>query len=316
MSGPDISVVMSVYNNADTLSAALESILSQKGVELEFIVIDDGSDDGSESMLDDMATRDSRLKVVHKRNAGLTCALIDGCALASAPWIARQDADDVSLPGRLRAQLDRVCRPDAPVLVGCGVLIRAPMNEVMGKIHPPLDPDDAKRHLLDKGQAISSHGAILFSRAAYYHVGGYRAPFYYAQDIDLTTRLAEAGPVTAVASMLYEYHYSAGTISGQHDLYQRAFYALIRRAYELRRGGQSDDPVLQRADILKQRCRRIRTARRSPFGALYFIGSCLLRSAPDRALAYFRLAWLAHPWSMKALVRMVQSRFYMRCAKR
>ena len=75
---PDISVVMGVYNNADTLSAALDSILSQEGVELEFVVIDDGSTDGSASILDEAAKTDPRLRVVHKKNEGLTRALIDG----------------------------------------------------------------------------------------------------------------------------------------------------------------------------------------------------------------------------------------------
>src|SRR6056297_3621885 len=108
---PDVSVVMSVYNNADSLPAALESILSQEGVALEFIVIDDGSTDGSGTILDEAAARDPRLKVIHKQNEGLTKALIEGCAMASAPWIARQDADDLSLPGRLKAQLDRAMQP-------------------------------------------------------------------------------------------------------------------------------------------------------------------------------------------------------------
>ena len=98
---PEVSVVMSAFNDAVTLPAALESILSQQGVELEFIVVDDGSTDGSAAILDEAARKDARLKVVHRPNAGLTRALIAGCALASAPWIARQDADDVSQPGRL-----------------------------------------------------------------------------------------------------------------------------------------------------------------------------------------------------------------------
>ncbi len=61
-----ISVVMSVYNNADTLAAALDSILAQEGVALEFIVIDDGSTDSSGKILDEAAARDPRLKMGHR----------------------------------------------------------------------------------------------------------------------------------------------------------------------------------------------------------------------------------------------------------
>jgi len=148
----DISVVMSVFNNADTLPSALESILSQEGVDFEFIVIDDGSTDGSGEILDEVATRDSRLKVVHKQNEGLTRALIEGCAVASAPWIARQDADDRSLPGRLRAQLDRALQPDAPVLVTCGAMWRTEDGVDLFPSLAPKEPDALKSRILEKGK--------------------------------------------------------------------------------------------------------------------------------------------------------------------
>ena len=89
---PDISVVMSVYNNADALPAALESILSQEGVELEFIVVNDGSTDSSATVLDEAAQKDARLKVVHKKNEGLTRALMDFRAVDCAAGCRRRIA--------------------------------------------------------------------------------------------------------------------------------------------------------------------------------------------------------------------------------
>ncbi len=304
---PELSVVMSVYNNADTLPTALESILSQAGVELEFIVIDDGSTDGSPEILDEAAAQDSRLNVVHKQNAGLTRALIDGCAMASAPWIARQDADDVSLPGRLRAQLDRALQPDTPVLIGCAVRVCTPDREVMMEIHPPTDVAEAKCRILEAGQAISSHGSILFSRAAYQKVGGYRAAFYYAQDIDLTTRLAEHGEVSAVDPFFYEYRFSPSAISGRHGRFQRAFYRLIRQGYDARRRGLSDARWVELAERLRRRCLQHQGASGTAFNAFYFIGNCLMNSRPERACGYFRKAWVIRPWSVKALVRWAQA---------
>src|SRR5689334_13931050 len=99
---PDVSVVMSVYNDARYLRDSIESILRQEGVTLEFIVIDDGSTDGSAAILDEFATKDSRLKVVHQQNRGLTLSLISGCAMARGRYIARQDSDDISFSNRLR----------------------------------------------------------------------------------------------------------------------------------------------------------------------------------------------------------------------
>lgn len=307
MNLPELSVVMGVFNNADTLPAALESILSQTDVELEFIVVDDGSTDGSAEILDEVARRDPRLKVLHQPNGGLTRALIDGCARASAPWIARQDADDISFPGRLSAQLARARQADAPVLVGCGARICTPEGGVMAEIHPPADTAAAARHVLEEGQAISPHGSILFSKAAYDAAGGYRAAFYYAQDIDLTTRLAEHGPVSAVPLLLYEYRYSPTAISGLHGRFQRAYYRLIREGHARRSRGESEQALLEEAERLKRECLRHRGERFPSFEGLYFIGTRLLANRSEYAPVYFRQA-LAHcPWSIKAWLRWIQA---------
>jgi glycosyltransferase involved in cell wall biosynthesis len=103
-SPPDISVVMSVYNDVDRLRETKESVLSQEGVSLEFIVVNDGSTDGSDVILRDYACRDNRVRIVHQHNQGLTRALIRGCGAAGGKYIARQDAGDISLPNRLRLQ--------------------------------------------------------------------------------------------------------------------------------------------------------------------------------------------------------------------
>src|SRR4029079_8931344 len=79
---PDVSVVMSVYNGATGLHETVESILSQEGVSLEFIIVDDGSTDGSDVMLNEYATRDARVRVLHQENQGLTHALAKGCEAA------------------------------------------------------------------------------------------------------------------------------------------------------------------------------------------------------------------------------------------
>lgn len=304
---PLVSVVMGAHNNRDTLPAALDSVLSQAGIDLEFIVVDDGSTDGSAALLDEAARRDARLQVLHKQNEGLTQALIDGCALATAPWIARQDADDVSLPGRLKAQLARARLADAPVLVGCGARGVTPEGDVLIEICPPAEAAAARRRVLDEGQAISPHGSILFSRAAYEAVGGYRAAFYYAQDIDLTTRLAEYGPVAAVPQRMYEYRVSPSAISGTAGRFQREFYRLIREGHELRRRGLSDQPIVAHALRLREECLRQKSRPGPAFEGLYFMGTGLLARHPTHAADYFRQALVLRPWSLKARVRWAQA---------
>lgn len=304
---PEISVVMGVYNNRATIEAAVASILTQAGVNLEFIVVDDGSTDGSAEILDESARRDVRLRVVHQTNEGLTRALIAGCAQAVAPWIARQDADDISLPGRLRAQLNRARQSDDPVLVGCGARTLAPEGEILMEYHPPVSTLEATRRVRVDGQAISPHGSIMFRRDAYEKAGGYREEYYYAQDIDLTTRLAEIGPVAAVPEILFEYQLAPDAISGRHGRYQRAFYRLIRRGHEFRMKGKSEDALLDAARRLSQKCLRRRNRGASAYELYYFIGTRLLAVQPVRAGIYFRKALALRPWSFKAFIRWRQA---------
>jgi glycosyltransferase involved in cell wall biosynthesis len=292
---PDVSVVMSVYNNVDTLPAALDSILSQEGVELEVIVVNDGSTDGSGQILDKAAARDPRLKVVHKQNEGLTQALIEGCAMASAPWIARQDADDLSLPGRLRAQLDRALQLDDPVLIACASMYRTPEGVEM---FPAFSNGDLNKKILERGESPCPHGAALFSKAAYDEVGGYRPEFYYAQDLDLFTRLAKFGPVASVPGTLYAYTFSPYSISTHASAAQKRYRELIRRG---------DPAALRDAGELSRKIRTGVVRKADPFSGYYFIGCCLCRTNPQAASCYFRKALAARPWSVKAVLRTAQA---------
>ena len=308
MNAPEISVVMGVYNNADTLQPALAGILSQVGVDLEFIVVDDGSTDGSAEILDEAAKNDSRLKIVHKKNEGLTRALIDGCAMAVAPWIARQDADDVSLSGRLRRQLDRARQADAPVLVSCRAECIAPEGDVLFVTDGLDDPEVARHRILRDRRTLSAHGAMLFRKDAYQAVGGYRAEFYYAQDVDLSIRLAEAGRVAVAAEVLYRFQFAPGTISGRKNRWPLAFYRLILLSQEARAANRSDEAIVCQALDLKTRCRRAKSNPVPRFHAWYFMGNCLrVAGNSSRAAHYLRKALDVRPWSLRAWFRWMQA---------
>lgn len=305
---PEISVVMGVYNNAATLPAALESILSQAGAEVEFIVVDDGSTDGSAAILDEAARREPRLQVVHKRNAGLTRALIDGCARAAAPWIARQDADDLSLPGRLAALLALARRQPEAVLLASSAWYLGPRGERLRQVVCTADPELARRQVLDQRVGPPAHGAVMFSRAAYEAVGGYRAGFYYGQDSDLWLRLAERGGVAYEVRPFYAYRLDAEAISGSRRSLQRKFGQWGQACRRARRAGRSEAPFLEKAERLSQRlCRQPAAGRRAADRALslYHIGCLLERTDPAAARAYFREAVAASPGCIRAWLKLL-----------
>jgi glycosyltransferase involved in cell wall biosynthesis len=302
MKPPDISIVMGVYNGIDSLQESLESLLTQTGPSLELIVVDDGSSDGSGRLLDRIAKQDDRLHVIHQQNMGLTRSLIAGCTRASADWIARQDADEISLPGRMEAlwKLHQE-HPDA-VLLATSVQVVGPEQEPLYQALRPTDPDLARRQVRDLGIGPAAHGSVMFSRAAYRAVGGYRAEFYCGQDVDLWLRLSEHGGVAYTDQIFYRCSLRPGSITGAQWKTQRAFGRLSRQCRDARRAGRSETPLLARGQALSQRLRR-RPARTFPrFQALsyYHIASLLEASDPAGAAGYYRKAIECRFWSWKA----------------
>src|SRR3954471_2781005 len=99
MSNPAVSIVLPVYNAAAYVAEAVGSMLAQTFGDFELILINDGSTDGSRDLLG--SSRDDRFRTLDQPNQGLVAALNRGIGESRGEWIARMDADDVSLPGRL-----------------------------------------------------------------------------------------------------------------------------------------------------------------------------------------------------------------------
>lgn len=106
MKTPEVSIVMPAYNAAATLDDAVCSILGQTFRDFEFIIVDDGSTDDTARMLQKYAKADCRLRVFPQANEGMISALNRGCRLARGRYIARMDADDISLPRRIERQME------------------------------------------------------------------------------------------------------------------------------------------------------------------------------------------------------------------
>ena len=91
---PKISVIIPVYNVRNYLRKCLDSVINQSLREIEIILIDDGSTDGSGDICDEYATLDKRIQVIHKLNEGLSCTRNNGISISTAPYIMFVDADD------------------------------------------------------------------------------------------------------------------------------------------------------------------------------------------------------------------------------
>jgi glycosyltransferase involved in cell wall biosynthesis len=285
---PDVSVVMSVYNDARYLRDSIESILRQEGVTLEFIVIDDGSTDGSAAVLDEFAATDSRLRVVRQQNRGLTLSLISGCAMARGRYIARQDSDDISFSNRLQ----KLCRAldenqDATLTASSSALI-GPDGEFLLNKYAESSPADPENNTF-------CHGSLMFRREAYERIGGYRPEFRVAQDVDLQFRLAEVGTLHPVTDVLYGYRIHGRAISASSAL-QKQLARLAEQARTARRAGLSESQIL--ASVAAAAANQPRSVR--PDSATdYFIGRCLFAQRDRRALSYLWACCKSHPASLR-----------------
>jgi glycosyltransferase involved in cell wall biosynthesis len=302
---PDISVVMGVYNGADKLHETMESILSQEGVSLEFIVIDDGSTDGTDVILGDYARHDARVRILHQENQGLTRALITGCEAARGKYIARQDAGDISLPNRLRLQKEVLDQHEDCVFVSCWTTMIGPRDEYLftqegkGRASSPLRILFKREEEWVVIDGPTSHPSVMFRRKAYVRAGGYRAAFYYAQDWDLWYRLAALGTFAMVGQYLYQVRITRDSISSLRRDQQVAYARLAHKAITLRLAGYSDAAIVEEAERLLPR--NPHAIRGSDQGrAMYFIGRGLLNNKDPRATRYFLNAICSNPFLFRA----------------
>lgn len=308
---PLVTVVMSVYNGAENLPETLESILSQEGVNLEFIAVNDGSTDDTLRILDEYAVRDKRLKVLNQENQGLTRSLIRGCADAKGEFIARQDAGDTSLSSRLYKQQSFLIENPDVVLVSCGTRFIGPTGEKLYEVIQSEESASKGLHLLtiEDIRGPSHHGSTMFRKKDYQAVGGYRVQFQVAQDIDLWTRLVERGRHFAIQKILYQASVVCSAISFRKRNQQIKTAELIIECSRRRRSEQSDEEILEQVFLLASV--EVGGSNRSwvqKSGYFYYLGCCLRNSDPRKAKKYFTLAVKSNPLHLKALFRFLTTR--------
>lgn len=192
---PALSVIMAVYNGEPHLAEAIQSILNQTCKDFEFIVINDGSTDGSGAIINLFGEKDNRIVVVHQENMGLARSLNTGIRLAKGDYIARQDADDVSFPGRLEKQMTFLKHHRDVVL--CGAWFEE-VNEGGGrKIRRyPLEDRVLRRNLKYINQFC--HPSVVFEKQAFLRAGAYDERFCTGQDFELWIRMAEQGAIANI----------------------------------------------------------------------------------------------------------------------
>ena len=202
---PRISVLMSVFNAEKHLAGALRSILAQTFRDFECITVDDGSTDRSLSLLQRFAKEDSRIKIVSRPNTGIVGALNDGLAVAQGEFVARMDADDLSLPDRLSIQLRYMEAHPEIVAIGCGVRMVDPGGAPLKDFHGGCDSQTLRRELMAAKNIAIIHPTLMVRRDTLCRLGGYRPQYNLVEDLDLFLRLLDEGEIANVPEILLDY---------------------------------------------------------------------------------------------------------------
>jgi hypothetical protein len=209
-----ITVLMPVRNAAGTVGRAVGDLLAGMSPSDEFLVVDDGSDDNSASVISSF--EDPRIRLVATPGLGLVGALNLGLKEASHRWVARADADDRYPPSRLSAQ--RQARREGVVLV-TGDYNFIVDSQPIGSMPCALSHPFVIASLIHPQRV--PHPGVLFDSDAVQASGGYRSDDFPAEDLALWLRLADVGDFVGVPTAVVDWTMSVGSITHTHQAVQR-----------------------------------------------------------------------------------------------
>lgn len=240
----DVTVLMSCYNASRYLSEAVESILAQSYQDYEFIIVNDGSTDGTLEMVRGYAAKDSRIRILDKANTGLADSLNAGMRMARGEWIARLDADDVALPDRLAAQMAYVGSHPGTVLLGSGFIEIDGTGKALRTYRYPASRQKYMRRIQRTG-CFAPHSSCLYHKATVERLGGFNPRFHRSQDADLWFRLSLVGEVAALPQPLVKIRKHGNNISNDDSGRMQALFGLAAMTCHWLRVYAVPDPSVQ-----------------------------------------------------------------------
>lgn len=192
--GALIDVVLPVCNYGRFLATSMPSLTAQSVTKIRIIAVDYGSSDETPAILKSFAQSDSRIDVITMPSGTLVDALKVGCGAANAPFIARQDADDISYPDRFERQLEVFERDKDVVAVSGSCRHIDSSGHDAGKGFGAPNPEEFDYRAIPSREPLLLQPFVMLRRDAYLEVGGYRDAFdSFSEDTDLFWRLRRIG---------------------------------------------------------------------------------------------------------------------------
>ncbi|MGB2651414.1 MAG: glycosyltransferase family 2 protein [Candidatus Omnitrophota bacterium] len=242
---PMVSVITPVYNGELYLAKCIESILAQTLPDFEYIIIDDGSSDGTWAVMEQYAGKDPRIVLIkNERNMGQASSMNIGIKNAKTGYIAVMDSDDMSKPDRLKKQIDFL--NSNKDYGGCGALQSYidKKDDSLPIKEPPKEKGDVTDLMRDSCQL--SHSTCMFRCDVLDEVGGYREAFERAQDYDLFLRISEKYRLYNIPEVLLDQRFTLERATMSDRKRQMAYSELALKLADQRR--QQGQDILQEGD--------------------------------------------------------------------
>lgn len=219
---PEVCVLLAVHNGLPYVESAVRSMMGQNLCNIEIVVVDDASTDGTPDVLKRLAGEDSRIRIVTaEKNLRLPGALNFGLGVARAPLIARMDADDLSEPRRLDIQKTYMDRHPDVILLGSSVTRIDGAGRLLRSRSTPRD--DFANRWIARFQVPQIHPSYMFRR-----LNAQGEPLLYdtewaiAEDYEFTTRVMQMGKLVNLPDLLVHYRQHGGATSATRHEKQKS----------------------------------------------------------------------------------------------
>lgn len=247
---PLVSVLMPVYNGRDYLRPAIDCILAQSYANLELIIVNDGSKDDTQDIIDSYS--DGRIVALKQENQGVARSLNNGLKVAKGKYVRRHDADDISTPDSIKIQVDFLEQhPDFVMVCGQQAFMTA-KGLIAYDFRLPQKKFFKDRPLVEltlqdfRADSASPvvHGTACFRRAEVIEIGCYRPQFIVSEDNDLWMRLLEKYKIGVLNSCTYYMRIHGQSATNRHANKIQHFRNLLQE-YSKERLTKGSDPIMR-----------------------------------------------------------------------
>lgn len=247
-----ISVIMAVYNARLTVGRMIDCLLAQTLRDFELVIVDDGSTDGSDKICDDYASRDSRIRVIHQPNQGVSAARQAGLDASLGEYVIHADADDYTEPQMLEHLYRKAKSADADVVI-CDYFADSMDGTIsIRKQEPPTIPSEALRALFSRLHGSCCNKLAKRSCFAKYNIS-FPVGLNYCEDLLIWVQMFQHSDIRIAYLPEAFYHYvdnqSSATRNGSITMLQNIRLFTQRMAEALPKGAKDIDEYIETLPI-------------------------------------------------------------------